>query len=461
MDEDEPVRKQVMKIQSQYISAWESLHDSLISYRRPSDLGVCYLSGPQPQNDFDELTALGVLPQNIWAFENDEATYLEAINVYNVPEFPQPKILKMPVEQFFKQSPKKFDMVYIDACGAIPSKQHALRCVATLFQYSRLNSPGIVITNFAKPDITKNEIMTDYATMITLYFIFKQEPNVEVYESTNELSIKGFEELYNEVIGAFEKYYGSFISNVLSDIPSIIIPLQRFGGIAPYSNLFTHSQMIGTISQTTIEEINNVNNNSVCKWLLTVDLLIKTQTTSVLSMKSKVLCNEILGIDGSWEQLIKGVKYFTRLKYGGINTTPEITELKNFFNSDQNLYRFLDRPTIALFYDIVINQLTYPHHSNIDCCESYQYCSKETDMFTDLTVYDECRYLYEWLPAIHQIKNAMQNDSWQYIFRFSLDGLVKQRLNYNNEFFFQGSVVSRNEIGFQAKERKLRTHIGG
>ena len=52
---------------------------------------------------------------------------------------------------------------------------------------------------------------------------------------------------------------------------------------------------------------------------------------------------------------------------------------------------------------------------------------------------------------IHQIVKAFSNKSWQYTFRFGLDGLVKQRINYNNEFFFQGSVISKVIPNFEAK----------
>lgn len=63
--------------------------------------------------------------------------------------------------------------------------------------------------------------------------------------------------------------------------------------------------------------------------------------------------------------------------------------------------------------------------------------AKSTSMYMDITIYDECRYIYEWLPALHQIVSAFENSSWQYVFRFALDGLVKSRKRYNNEFFFR------------------------
>ena len=79
----------------------------------------------------------------------------------------------------------------------------------------------------------------------------------------------------------------------------------------------------------------------------------------------------------------------------------------------------------------------------------------------DLIPFDECRYLYDWLPTIDQMKNAFSNKSWQYVFRFALDGLVKKRLNYNNEFFFQGTVIGQKNPGFEADIIKDREEIYG
>ena len=81
-------------------------------------------------------------------------------------------------------------------------------------------------------------------------------------------------------------------------------------------------------------------------------------------------------------------------------------------------------------------------------------------MYMDLTVFDECRYIYEWLPAMHQIKSAFLNKSWQYVFRFALDGLVKSRKDYNNELFFQGTVISEREKQFSTAKIKSREKIG-
>lgn len=95
---------------------------------------------------------MGVLPHNIWAFECEKNTYLRALDTVDGSTYMQPKIIKTSIERFFESSPKTFDIVYIDACASLISDQHALRCVSSLFQNHRLNSPGVLITNFSYLD---------------------------------------------------------------------------------------------------------------------------------------------------------------------------------------------------------------------------------------------------------------------------------------------------------------------
>lgn len=98
-------------------------------------------------------------------------------------------------------------------------------------------------------------------------------------------------------------------------------------------------------------------------------------------------------------------------------------------------------------------------HYCTDKVKRLSYVAKETRMYMDLIPFDECRYIYDWLPAIDQMKNAFTNKSWQYVFRFALDGLVKKRINYNNEFFFQGTVISQKIKKFETARFMERHEI--
>ncbi len=62
------------------IRLWENFHNSCVESKSAKDLKVCYLSGPEPENDFQILVNCGVNPYNIWAFESDNRVYNQAIS---------------------------------------------------------------------------------------------------------------------------------------------------------------------------------------------------------------------------------------------------------------------------------------------------------------------------------------------------------------------------------------------
>lgn len=450
MDESQEYRE-VQKIDINYIKDWEFLFDTCVGSKRPQELTVCYLSGPEPQNDFDELISLGILPQNIWAFESDNRTYLKALSAYDNSIFPQPKIVKTSVEQFFKQTPKKFDIIYIDACGSLVSDQHSLRCVSSLFKFHRLNSPGIVITNFASPDISNPSDLNIYVNLITQYIFFKTYPNASIELDKDVIVTDLFLELKAKVKTNFSEYYSEFITASIRDIGSILVPVLRFANSNYISGIANNYGNIVS-KKFSIEQLNMIKNNSLYKFTGLIKL-IEDQTIQPNQSveKSRKFLSELSGVDDLYLKLFDSFRILSEIKNNNEYLNNDIIEIKSFFDNGQDMYRFLDKPNSNLFFDLIINQLAYPMHYNAEAIKRYTYNAKKTDMYMDIIIFDECRYIYDWLPTLHQIKNAFSNPSWQCVFRFALDGLIKQRINYNNEYFFQGSVIDKNVNGFRNK----------
>lgn len=162
---------------------------------------------------------------------------------------------------------------------------------------------------------------------------------------------------------------------------------------------------------------------------------------------------------GDYATLTEAFKEFQLLKSGSLELADNLESTYYYFESGKSLYQFLDKPHSNLLFDLIINQLAYPFHCSTGKELRFKYCAKSTPMYTDVTVYDECRYIYEWLPALHQITTAFNNPSYQYVFRFALDGLVKSRELYNNEFFFQGSVIPNSIPGFSSKKINQRKNL--
>ena len=436
--DDSSNKTEAKLIDKSYIVSWENLHDTYTSAKTVKDLTVCYLCGPEPNNDFQELIDLGILPQNIWAFESNNATYNQALACYEHGEYPQPRIIKQNIDTFFKETPKKFDIVYIDACGSVPSTQHALKTISTICKYSRLNSPGVIITNFSSPDI-ENETgqIPDWIEVIANYLYFKKFPSDIFGVNEGKIVSDKFKKLEQEIKSDFKLYYGEFISALLRDIPSIIVPVQRINE-NPYFQQFTVDNSMKYSNQ---EWINMASGNSLARFFF----FCEGAQSKLKGTKTELLLAEMGDLAG----IINGFKFIIGLRTGVNEIKADIKEIHEYFESTPGLYQFLDKPHSNLIFDAIINQLIYPLHFNPEKNARYVYKAKTRDMYTDVSVYDECRYIYEWIPGIHQVKSAFDNISWQHVFRFCIDGLIRTRIDFNNEFFYQGSVVQHESGEFE------------
>ncbi|HGB6735915.1 TPA: class I SAM-dependent methyltransferase, partial [Salmonella enterica subsp. enterica serovar Enteritidis] len=78
-DESDPRAFIVDELSEETIIRWEEFYDSVIQDRTARSIKVAYLSGPNPENDLTEMTDMGLLPENIWAFESDAKIYNEAV----------------------------------------------------------------------------------------------------------------------------------------------------------------------------------------------------------------------------------------------------------------------------------------------------------------------------------------------------------------------------------------------
>lgn len=444
LNEDESsIKSECLKIEPEYILEWEHLYDSTVSRKCPSDLSVCYLCGPEPNNDFLELTSLGILPRNIWAFESNSATYKTAISCYENGDFQQPKILKQKIDTFFEQSQQKFDIVYIDACGSIASDQHALRCITSLIKNHRLCSPGVIISNFAEPDDK-----TDFYEFLAQFQFSKTSNDYTFSDSGSRIDSPEYRKIFNNTKKDFEKSYGEFISYIIRDLAGIYIPLQRMTE-NPYLSQLIDIAQVNSIDNLPLESFSELSSGRF------ISSYYHMKKNGYLNKRIVSLINEIELKEG---EIAKAIKLLYAIHNSSCELKEDIKDIKNYLDNGSSLFQFLDKTDSAILFDIVLNQMSYPFHTNTKAVKRYRYCAKKTNMYTDVTVLDECRYIYDWLPALHQIKSAFSNPSWQYIFRFALDGLIKSRYNYNNEFFYKGAVVPSSEEGFEnitMKEREI------
>ena len=420
-------------IRKDYIDSWESFHTSMVGSKEAKDLTVCYLSGPNPMNDFKVLVNNGIHPNNIWAFEVDKGTYKHALTNIDSSEYPMLKLHKGSIEQFFIHIPKKFDIVYLDFCGAIPSSQYTTRVISSLFKNQRLNSPGALITNIALPDISKKNEMLKYSNIVAEYLFHKKY--LECSKNgiiENEISdFKSFRELVSR---NFENYYSQFITRHIFDIACIITPWTRFANSVFWSKFFNKSP----------KEISNLNMNDYSLPIVKSCCSSFIEECDYLRLKNSFI-DQLGGLPNPTFKIQDVLKSVGTLKLNSKFYNPSFSVTLEDYSFENEMYQFCDKPNKNIAFDLITNQLAYPMHYVTDMTKRFSYIAKDTEMFTDVLFFDECRYIYEWLPTVDLLIGSFNDVSQQLIYRFALDGLVKNRMWYNSEFFYGSSAINIHE----------------
>lgn len=215
------------------IDRWEAFYDSITQDREPKNLKVAYLCGPNPENDLRVFCSAGILPENIWAFESDPALHGIAVASALASEFPFIKIINGAIDTFLEASPMRFDIIYLDFCGPLPSrnsKQKTLLAISRVLARHALNSPGALITNVSLPteegDARGRAML---AKLVACYLYPKEFLEGEVGTTPEGPIAQGydFDEWLAIVSDDLENFYGQFVTRVLMDHSSFISPYNR------------------------------------------------------------------------------------------------------------------------------------------------------------------------------------------------------------------------------------------
>ena len=77
----------------------------------------------------------------------------------------------------------------------------------------------------------------------------------------------------------------------------------------------------------------------------------------------------------------------------------------------------------------------------------------------DLITYDQCRYIFDWMPTLDMFEESIEDFNRQLSLRFAMDSISKQARWYNEEFFSGTAVIDQGTKTFEAKELRKRKRI--
>lgn len=424
------------------------------------DLKVLYLSGPEPANDLKILLENGVRASNIWAIEGDNQTHRQALenlkeNNYYI------KIHKGSLKDFFELCPEQFDIIYYDACTPIFSNEYnPLLVLEKLFANRRLTELSVLITNFSEPN---EKLWEEWGKLLACWYTSRYE---ECPQSTHELfsdidsrliDIEGYSRFIAQRI---PEYYSDFIRRFVSSLASEIVPFSKITTFkALNSKLFKDNKFEDLLKKKKVDKTTQPEDllNIIPHYmlspqsypLLTWALLIQENLPLNHPINKFLLENK--------NRIFNSILVCTHLKsfeeyYSGFNTffkeiySEQLLKVMNdidFF--DREIRLTLDIPMKNLIAELLIGQYSFPYISNSDQHYSVKYKAdgKNTWMYSDIFVFDQCRYLYDLLPSLELIENYFKNNiDEQIIMRCFIDGILRKHSSYNHNIFQYGFIES-------------------
>ena len=528
------------------LESWRSFRLQTVGTRTSSEITVAYLAGPEPSNDMSVLLDLGVRPENIWAFEIDPETADTSLKELRELRARGIKFIPVGIEDFFIGTPRRFDIIYFDACGAFPSKEsNTLRALATMFRHSALAPLGVLVSNFACPDTSQPGVLDRYGFLIGAYLYPKS-----FLESKNGGSIEGPradgylfnyspsaedviddddppKDFIDEVKANFEHYYGQFITRSLMDMATIVAPMSRLMSGDLWKVAFD-ADLKGSIrrgkrfvvfkpdaaedaeaeadigpeisatlpnvpgdadgglwDQTDLESPSTqdweTDGDAICDpeffsliWTLAAcgryaeatefgtvpkgaESLIRTWRVGLVG---KVEQNELAAEGKKLEDLIA---LFYAWRHDQSLWSPAMQRIGDF-PYRESMPMLCDVPTTEIGFYPVFAQLAYPAHPNVRECKRFRYVAegKVTSMFMDVIAFDECRYVHDWISALHLTPEDWEDLSTQLTFRFALDGIAREKRWMGDDFLYGCHVVGESkEFPMSDLEPRLDLSLSG
>lgn len=471
------------------IKRWENFYESIVQQKKPSELKIAYLCGPNPLNDLQIMIDLGVLPENVWAFELGHNEYSNAVMETLNSEYPYLKIIKGDMSIFLEYSPMKFDIIYFDACAPLPSpSSKTLKSLVAIFKNHKLNSPGALITNFSLPTEEQDKHTRESIAKIVGAYLHPKAFLEDNDDDSEQASIKDGAEAYGHIYedeewgqiiySDLENYYGQYLTRIINDIASVIVPYQKIFNSKEFLKIFFKDifdknsqdkltkelkEKLYNFTHFTYDEEGGYGGDIYVDSML-YSILVSIHYIDDLDEKNKFFksfFNE-LSILKNKNMFVDAISFIFYIFDQGDGQENYYSDSLKVLSNNWNAFSRHYLCDVFLFHqlkELLARQLCVPYHLNIEKTNRWTYKAKETQMFTDLLVFDECRYLYDWMPTLDMLEANLNNIDMELSIRLILDSVSKHTLYYNKEYFFGTSALDIGIKGFEGKVLKKRKNI--
>lgn len=456
------------------IQEWNMLYEAKNEDKKPHQLKVLYLAGDQPTNDLKVLLENGVKPYNIWAVEVKKDPFKKAVEDLKEKKH-YIRLHKGSLKSFLESYPENFDIIYFDACSPLFSNEHnPIYVLKELFINRRLTSLSALITNFSEPDSPLYEEWSK--TMACWYAVRTNDCPTSTFEgefADVDFRVNEIKEYSEFIARKIPEYYSDFIRRFIPSLASEIIPFLKVNTFKSISSKFFKSNE----SKNLFNEERKIEGGSLEEILQqTPHYMLAVGEYPLLNWVR--LSNELLSKDNPlWSyinnnQIINSIFNCTQLKnfeesYSGFNTLIKescsdklIAVLNQVDFFDKDIHLTVDTPLKNLIAELVIGQYSFPYITNLNSQLSLKYKAKETWMYSDVFILDQCRYLYDFLPTLELMEDFFDNNiGEQIVIRCCIDGILRNHYNLNSHLLKGGFIESLHDERFPNSRLDDRINI--
>ena len=447
-----------------------------ISYgqRGPDELKVAFFCGPEPENDVQVLLSLGVRLENMYAFEQGKDEFKQAVEALRG-KYPQLKIYHGNIEDFAQMHNTVFDIVYLDFTCTLLSCYRTICCV---LDNNMLAPLGVLAVNTTYMDATDENI--DFLASYFFYDVFYERsvyygaseddeertfPKFGRMEGSSCFGWESPDDIRPYIEANFELAYSAFQTDFINGYANITKP--------------AYAVMSKTIMQRRLLKVGRVKELlSYDKAYNQMDFDYFNDGESLFSLKFRQSTNEDLKKffsnpdNGRLLSRMNSLKIWELLTNSHYVRTYDLDGGKEIEGQEEPVYEkldipsfladpleksiriiedalmpgklrvyFCDVPMVHLWYEMIINSLGYPYHTNVKNHLRHCYTAKTRKMCVDVFTFDQCRGFYDWLPMIEYQSDYVKDFDKQMIIRMSIDAIAKHSLGIIEQQYFGSALV--------------------
>lgn len=459
-------------------SNYQQFVDLSYGQKAPEQLKVAFFCGPEPENDVEVLLSLGVRLENMFAFEKKEEEFEKAVIALRG-KYPQLKIFNGKIDDFALMHNTVFDIINLDFTETLLSCYKTVCCI---LDNGMLAPLGVLAVNTTFMD--KKEQNIDFLARYFYYDVFYERcvyhgeekdweaPISPLFGRMEGSSCFGWEspdDLKPYIKANFELAYSAFQTDFINGYANITKPV--------YSAISQNITRKRLLKEDKVKELLNYDKaytqmdfDYFCDGINLFSLKFRQTTNTNLQhfFNTKEQGHSLSRMDSLkiWELLTnahyihtydlgdklgtdgEGLPIYEKLDIPSFLAEPlekSIDIIENAIKPKDLRIMFCDLPMIHLWYEMIINSLGYPYHTNVKNHQRHCYTAKDRKMCVDVFTFDQCRGFYDWLPMIEYQADYVKDFDKQMIVRMSIDAIAKHSLGIISQQYYGSAIIGAGE----------------